>query len=198
MIHKRCEWCGSDPLYVAYHDNNWGRPVADSLELFEKLCLDGQQAGLSWVTILRKQESYREAYHGFIPEVLAGWGEDKVEQLLTNTGIVRNRLKIHSVIRNAKAYLKITERGESFSHYLWKYVDGKPKLNHYSSLSEIPTYTQISSKISKDLRKEGFNFVGKTIVYAFMQAVGMVNDHIVCCPQHQICSALARVFEPLK
>ena len=194
MVQERCVWCGSDPLYIAYHDNTWGRPVADSLELFEKLCLDGQQAGLSWITILKKQQSYREAYQYFVPEIVAGWGDKEIEQLLTNTGIVRNKLKIKSIINNARAYLKLAEAGETFSHYLWKYVDGKPIINSFAAMSEIPASTVLSKQLSKDLKKAGFNFVGETIVYAFMQAVGMVNDHVVSCPQYLQCSESGQKF----
>jgi DNA-3-methyladenine glycosylase I len=193
LNQKRCAWCGIDPLYVAYHDTTWGRPVADSLELFEKLCLDGQQAGLSWITILRKQQNYRDAFQGFNPEILASWGESEVAALMTNSGIVRNRLKIQSIIKNARAYLILSER-ETFSHYLWCYLDGQPHTNYFSDMSEIPTITELSEKISKNLKKVGFTFVGGTIIYAFMQAVGMVNDHLVTCPQHQQCKELGDRF----
>lgn len=194
MRQQRCAWCGSDPLYIDYHDNIWGRPVADSLQLFEKLCLDGQQAGLSWLTILKKQQTYQQAYQGFVPEILARWGDKEIAQLLSNPGIVRNKLKIKSIINNARAYLKLTEAGQSFSHYLWHYVDGRPKINSFAAMSDVPAATELSRQLSKDLKKVGFNFVGETIVYAFMQAVGMVNDHIISCPQHLLCCRLGEQF----
>jgi len=194
MKLKRCNWCGTNPLYVNYHDNVWGRPVGDSLELFKKLCLDGQQAGLSWFTILQKQQHYDNAYEGFIPEKLASWDESNVFQLMQNTGIVRNRLKIESIIKNARGFLRIEARGESFNHFLWKYVEGKPVINKFTAMAEVPAYTQLSAQMSKDLKKQGFNFVGKTIVYAFMQAVGMVNDHLLTCPQYQPCKQIGESF----
>ncbi|WP_020408057.1 DNA-3-methyladenine glycosylase I [Hahella ganghwensis] len=193
MSIERCPWCGSDPLYVHYHDQVWGRPVADSRELFEKLCLDGQQAGLSWITILKKQKSYEEAYAGFDPAVIALWGEGEVEALMQNSGIVRNRLKIQSIIKNARAYLEIQEKGAGFAHYLWDFLDGKPQINLFRAMEDVPANTELSDKMSKALKKAGFSFVGTTIVYAFMQAVGMVNDHLTDCPQHQeCCEAVSR------
>lgn len=187
----RCPWCGTDPLYVAYHDNVWGRPEYDDQALFEKLCLDGQQAGLSWITILRKQESYREAYDGFDPEKIVLYGDDRVEELLQNPGIIRNRLKVQSVIRNARGFLALREQGHGFSEFLWSFVDGRPLQNQWQAMADVPVYTPQAEAMSKALRKQGFNFVGPTIVYAFMQATGMVNDHLVQCPAHRHCRELA-------
>lgn len=194
MKTERCGWCGSDPQYIDYHDRVWGRPVSDSQQLFEKLCLDGQQAGLSWLTILRKQEHYSAAYQDFRPEVLAGWGDEDVVRLMKNPGIVRNRLKVQSIIGNARAYLELESTGQAFNQFLWRYVEGKPIVNHFTNAEAVPAFTALSDTLSKDLKKLGFNFVGKTIVYAFMQAVGMVNDHLIQCPQHQQCKALASTF----
>lgn len=187
---QRCPWCGDDPLYVHYHDTVWGRPEYDDLALFEKLCLDGQQAGLSWITILRKQDSYREAYDGFDPEKIIHYDDRKVEELLTNPGIIRNRLKVNSIIRNARGFLAFRERGESFSDFLWGFVDGHPLQNTWQRLEQVPVTTPEAEAMSKALKKAGFNFVGPTIVYAFMQATGMVNDHLVGCPAHQACREL--------
>jgi DNA-3-methyladenine glycosylase I len=188
---QRCPWCGDDPLYMDYHDNVWGRPEYDSLALFEKLCLDGQQAGLSWITILKKQENYRAAYDHFDPKLIARYDNNKVESLLQNRGIVRNRLKVESIIRNARGYLDLQDQGHSFSDFLWSFVDGEPVQNHWHSLQEVPVYTPEAEAMSKALKRSGFNFVGPTIVYAFMQAVGMVNDHLTSCPQHSVCRRLA-------
>ena len=184
---QRCPWCGTDPLYVHYHDTVWGRPEYDDLALFEKLCLDGQQAGLSWITILRKQETYREAYDGFDPQKIVHYDDAKVAELLANPGIIRNRLKVQSIIRNARAYLGFQERGESFSDFLWSFVDGRPVQNQWRAFEEVPVTTPQAEAMSKALKKAGFNFVGPTIVYAFMQATGLVNDHLVGCPAHQAC-----------
>ncbi|MCG9732301.1 DNA-3-methyladenine glycosylase I [Shewanella sp. Isolate13] len=181
MEVMRCGWVGSDPLYQEYHDKVWGKPVFNSQELFEKLCLDGQQAGLSWITILKKQQNYQALFANFNPKIIATFDADKVEQLLLNPGIVRNRLKVNSIIRNAKAYLAFVEQGNDFSDFLWSFVGGSPKVNHFSAMSELPTQTPESEAMSKALKKLGFNFVGPTICYAFMQAVGMVNDHTTDC-----------------
>lgn len=178
---ERCGWCGSDPLYVAYHDEEWGVPEYDGRALWEKLVLDGFQAGLSWITILRKREAFREAFAGFRPEVIATWGEAEVERLLANPGIVRHRGKIDATIGNARAYLELGG-AEAFSHRVWGYVDGKPLVSHLASLADVPASTPLSEQISRDLRKAGFRFVGPTIVYAWMQACGLVNDHILGCP----------------
>ncbi len=177
----RCTWCGTDPLYVAYHDTEWGVPEYDSRALFEKLLLDGFQAGLSWITILRKRDSFRAAFDGFDPQVMAGYGPEKLASLMQDAGIVRNRLKIEASVSNAQAYLAIPD----FSRYLWDFVDGKPVQNQIRSMSEIPAKTPLAEKVSKDLLKRGFRFVGPTIVYAFMQACGLVNDHLVDCHRHE-------------
>lgn len=188
----RCPWCGNDPLYVHYHDTVWGRPEYDNLALFEKLCLDGQQAGLSWITILRKQDSYRAAYAHFDPEKIARFDDAKVDELMQDPGIIRNRLKVHSVIKNARAYLALREQGIGFSEFLWSFVDHQPVQNHWQSLEEVPVATDASEAMSRALKKAGFTFVGPVIVYAFMQATGMVNDHLVQCPQHRACYLLSQ------
>ncbi|MBY5994210.1 DNA-3-methyladenine glycosylase I [Ferrimonas balearica] len=187
MSEGRCTWCGEDPQYVAYHDQQWGRPVRDKLELFEKLCLDGQQAGLSWLIILRKTESYRAAFDGFDPVKIAQYDEAKVESLLQDPGIVRNRLKVNSIIRNARAYLALEAQGIDFADFLWGFVDHRPIVNQWRETRELPATSPQSDAMSKALKKAGFNFVGSTICYAFMQAVGMVNDHLVSCPQYRAC-----------
>ena len=179
----RCGWCGTDPLYVHYHDTEWGVPERDARALWEKLILDGFQAGLAWITILRKREGFRAAFEGFDPKVIAGWGEADVVRLLGDAGIVRSRAKIEATIGNARAYLKIAE-AEGFDQWLWRYVDGVPLQNDFASMADVPAATPLSERISKDLKKAGFRFAGPTIVYAFMQAVGMVNDHVVSCHRH--------------
>ncbi|MDK8462292.1 DNA-3-methyladenine glycosylase I [Marinobacter sp. SS13-12] len=188
---QRCPWCGDDPLYMDYHDNVWGRPEYDDLALFEKLCLDGQQAGLSWITILRKQENYRAAYDHFDPQRIVLYDDSKIESLLQDPGIVRNRLKVNSIVRNARGYLELRDQGHSFSDFLWSFVDHAPIQNHWESFDQVPIYTPEAEAMSKALKQRGFNFVGPTIVYAFMQAVGMVNDHLTYCPQHAVCRELA-------
>lgn len=188
--NNRCPWCGTDPLYTAYHDEVWGRPEYDDLALFEKLSLDGQQAGLSWITVLRKQESYREAYDQFDPEVIVRYDDAKIAELLQNPGIIRNKLKVESIIRNARGFLELREQGHSFSGFLWSFIDGQPIQNQWQSMEEVPVKTAEAEAMSKALRKAGFNFVGPTIVYAFMQATGMVNDHLVHCPAHSVCAQL--------
>ena len=177
----RCEWCGNDPLYIRYHDEEWGKPVYDDRTLFEFLVLETFQAGLSWLTILRKRESFRQAFDDFDYEKVARYDEDKQNQLLQNKGIVRNRLKIRAAVNNARAFLEVREEFGSFSRYIWGFVDGKPIINYFKSMEEVPATTPLSDQISKDLKKRGFKFVGSTIVYAHMQATGMVNDHIVGC-----------------
>lgn len=181
----RCGWCGTDPLYVAYHDREWGVPVRDDRTLFEFLVLEGAQAGLSWITILRKREAYRSAFDGFDAEKVARYDRRKVERLLQNPGIVRNRLKVESVIKNARAFLEVQEEFGSFSRYQWDFVGGKPIVNRRRALSDVPARTEVSDAFSKDLKRRGFSFVGSTIIYAHMQAVGMVNDHIVGCFRHK-------------
>lgn len=183
-MENRCEWCGSNPLYVSYHDDEWGVPLHDDRGLFELLILEGAQAGLSWLTILKKRDSYRKAFSGFDPQEIAGYSERDIERLLADSGIVRNRRKIESTLRNARGVLAIQEEFDSFDAFLWRYVDGRPMQNAWQSLAEVPAKTALSDRISKDLKKRGFNFVGSTICYAFMQAVGMVNDHVIGCFRH--------------
>jgi DNA-3-methyladenine glycosylase I len=178
---NRCGWCGADPLYVAYHDQEWGVPVYDDQTLFEFLILEGAQAGLSWSTILKKREGYRLAFDGFDVEKVARYDGIKISALLTDPGIVRNQLKIGSAVTNAQAFLKIRDERGSFSDYIWSFVDGRPIQNAWRSLAEIPAKTPLAETISKDLKKRGFRFVGPTIIYAHMQATGMVNDHLVDC-----------------
>ncbi|SRR6056297_259719 len=186
----RCGWCGTDPLYVAYHDEEWGVPERDPRALWEKLILDGFQAGLAWITILRKREAFRAAFDGFDPDLIARWGEPEVARLLGNPEIVRHRGKIEATIGNAQAYLAIRER-DGFDTFLWKHVDGRPLQNAFRSLDEVPSETDLSRRISRDLRREGFRFCGPTIVYAFMQATGMVNDHLTGCPRHAAVAGIA-------
>jgi DNA-3-methyladenine glycosylase I len=192
MIHAdgtcRCDWCGVDPIYVHYHDTDWGVPEYDSRALFEKLILDGFQAGLSWITILRKRDNFRAAFDGFRPETIARYDKLKCDDLMLDAGIVRNRLKIEGTVLNAQAYLKI----DSFSRYLWDFVDGAPIVNHFTEHGQIPAKTPLAEKISKDLKQRGFTFVGPTIIYAFMQATGFFNDHIVDCHRHEAVKRLAR------
>lgn len=188
---QRCPWCGSDPLYVHYHDTVWGRPETDDLALFEKLCLDGQQAGLSWITILRKQHSYRAAYDDFDPVRIARHDERKVAELLQDPGIIRNRLKVQSIIKNSRSFLDFKEKDQSFADFLWSFVDHQPRQNRWQSIAEVPAATTESEAMSRALKRAGFTFVGPTIVYAFMQATGMVNDHLVGCPAHDECRQLA-------
>ena len=187
---ERCGWVGREEIYIAYHDTEWGVPEWDGRALWEKLVLDGFQAGLSWITILKKRENFRAAFAGFEPEVIAGWGEPEVERLLADPGIVRHRGKIEATIGNARAWCEIEAR-EGFSSFLWQRVGGVPIQNHWPSLADVPAQTPLSVSISKDLKTHGFRFCGPTIVYAFMQAVGMVNDHVVGCPRHADCAALA-------
>lgn len=181
---ERCPWPGTDPLYVDYHDREWGVPDYDDGRLFAKLILDGAQAGLSWITILRKREGYYRAFAGFDPQKMARFDERRTLRLLEDPGIVRNRAKIGAAIENARAYLRLTESGESFSELLWGVVDGRPRHNHWHSTQELPAKTPESEAMSRLLRDRGFRFVGPTICYAFMQAVGMVNDHLVTCFRH--------------
>jgi DNA-3-methyladenine glycosylase I len=188
----RCPWPKQDPLYVAYHDEEWGVPEFDDRALYEKLILDGFQAGLSWITILRKRENFRRAFDGFEPEKIARYPKRKIESLMKDVGIVRNRAKIEGTVSSARAWLAIMESGPGFSRLLWDYLDGTPKLNHFRSIKQVPAETELSRRISKDLAARGFKFVGPTIVYAFMQAVGMVNDHLVTCHRHAACGKLAK------
>jgi DNA-3-methyladenine glycosylase I len=188
---KRCPWPKQDPLYVAYHDEEWGVPEYDDRALYEKLILDGFQAGLSWITILRKRENFRRAFDGFEPAKIARYTPRKVEKLMQDEGIVRNRMKIEGTVLSARAYLEAMEKGPGFARMLWDFVDGKPKVNHFRSTSQVPAETALSRAMSKELAGRGFKFVGPTIVYAFMQAVGMVNDHVVSCHRHATLAKLA-------
>jgi DNA-3-methyladenine glycosylase I len=181
---QRCGWCKSDPLYVAYHDEEWGVPVRDDRRLFEFLLLEGAQAGLSWITILRKRENYRRAFAGFDAEKVARYGLRQVERLLADPGIVRNRLKIEAAINNAKRFLAVQEEFGSFDAYIWRFVDGRPIVNRWKSLKQVPASTPESDTLSRDLKARGFKFVGSTICYAHMQATGMVNDHLLDCFRH--------------
>lgn len=185
-----CTWPGTDPLYVAYHDTEWGVPEYDDRALFEKLILDGFQAGLSWITILRKRENFREAFDHFDPERIARYTPARVEKLLKNEGIIRHRGKIEATIGNARAYAEIMDR-DGFANFIWSFVDGKPQQNKWKNIREVPAETEMSQKLSKALKKSGFRFCGPTIVYAFAQAVGMVNDHTISCPRHKACAQLA-------
>ena len=190
-MDKRCDWCGNDPIYVKYHDEEWGVPEWESGALWEKLVLDGFQAGLSWLTILKKRDAFREGFANFDPHVVAEFTEDDVLKLLQDKGIVRHRGKIESAIKGARAWQKI-EAEQGFDNYLWQFVDGAPLQTNFKSMSEVPPFTDLSTVISKDLKKRGFNFCGPTIVYAFMEAVGMANDHIVGCPRHQAVRDMAK------
>jgi DNA-3-methyladenine glycosylase I len=177
----RCPWCGSDPLYISYHDNEWGVPLHDEWRLFEMLTLEGAQAGLSWLTILRKREGYRRAFAGFDPQLVAGFDDGDVARLLADPGIVRNRLKVASTISNARAVLEVQARYGSLDDFLWSFVNGEPLRNRWRSMADIPASTSFSDTMSKELKRHGFRFVGSTICYAFMQATGMVNDHLTGC-----------------
>jgi len=189
---SRCPWPKQDPLYVAYHDKEWGVPEFDDRALYEKLVLDGFQAGLSWITILRKRQNFRRAFDGFEPEKIARYRKRKIESLMKDAGIVRNRAKIEGAVLSARAWLEIMERGPGFSELLWHHLDGRPKVNNFRTTGQVPAETALSQKISKELVARGFKFVGPTIVYAFMQAVGMVNDHLVTCYRHPACAKLAK------
>ncbi|HLE15319.1 MAG TPA: DNA-3-methyladenine glycosylase I [Anaerolineales bacterium] len=194
----RCAWAGTDPLMVAYHDEEWGVPVYADNKLFEFLVLEGMQAGLSWMTILRKRENFHAAFDGFDPLRVSGYGEQKVLELLANPGIIRNRRKIEATIQNARAFLELQEEFGSFSHYMWGFVEGKPLINAWKTMSEIPAQTPEAANLSKDLVRRGFRFVGPTICYAHMQAVGMVNDHTVDCFRYAACQAVARGSDELR
>ena len=188
----RCPWPGEDPFYMEYHDTEWGVPEYDDRALYEKLMLDGFQAGLSWITILRKRDNFRAAFDGFDPEIIARYNKRKIASLMNDAGIVRNRAKIEGAINSAKGYLEIMEKGPGFSKLLWDHLDGRPKVNMFKRRSQVPAETALSKAISKDLASRGFKFVGPTIVYAFMQAVGMVNDHLVKCHRHEECQTLGK------
>lgn len=182
---RRCAWAGDLPIYIDYHDNEWGRPVHDDRKLFEMLVLEGMQAGLNWITVLKKREAFRKAFDGFDPGKVALYGEEKIRELLANEGIIRNRLKVNAAVTNAKAFLDVQDKHGSFDKFIWAYVDHTPVRNHWKKMEEIPATTPLSDRISKDLKKLGFKFVGSTIVYAFMQATGMVNDHVTDCFVYQ-------------
>ena len=177
----RCSWCGDLPIYIDYHDNEWGRPVHDDRKLFEMLILEGAQAGLSWITVLKKRENYRKAFDNFDPNKVALYDEEKIQSLMENEGIIRNRLKINSAVINAKLFLEVAEKHGSFDKFIWSYVNYKPITNHVKQIEDLLATTPLSDQISKDLKKMGFKFVGSTIIYSFMQATGMVNDHLVDC-----------------
>lgn len=191
MKAERCPWCGTDPLYVAYHDDEWGVPCHDERKLFEFLVLEGAQAGLSWITILRKRENYRRAMADFDPQRIARYGAKDFERLMNDAGIVRNRLKIESTIGNAKATLALYEQGGTLDQLLWQFVDGRPRVNRWRSLAEVPAVTPEAEAMSKELKRRGFRFIGPTVMYAHMQATGMVNDHLVGCPRHRALSTAA-------
>lgn len=183
---ERCSWAGPDPIYFDYHDNEWGVPMGDGRTLWEMLILEGFQAGLNWITILKKRDNFRSAFEGFDPHIIANWGEAEVTRLLSDAGIVRHRGKIEATITNARAYLEIAD----FSSWCWDAVGGTPVQNNFLNVSDIPAKTSLSEDVSKNLKKAGFRFCGPTTVYAWMQAVGMVNDHVITCPQHKVCAAL--------
>jgi DNA-3-methyladenine glycosylase I len=184
-MKTRCEWATSHPLYIEYHDNEWGTPLHDDQKLFEFLVLEGAQAGLSWITILKKRENYRTAFDDFDPRKVARYNQRKIAKLLNDPGIVRNRMKIEAAIQNARAFLQVQDEFGSFDQYIWQFVDGKPIVNRWKTLSEIPAQTPLSETISRDLIKRGFRFVGPTIVYAHMQATGIVQDHVVSCFRYE-------------
>lgn len=177
----RCDWVLNDQIYIDYHDNEWGIAQYDSLKLFEKICLEGQQAGLSWITILRKRDEYRRCFFNFDPHKIIQLMPEDIEHLLENKGLIRNRLKLNSIVKNAHAYLNMQKNGEDFSQFIWSFVDNKPIINHFKDKSEVPVNTDISDRMSKALKKRGFSFVGSTICYAFMQSMGLVDDHFENC-----------------
>ena len=183
-LQERCPWCGDDPLYMSYHDTEWGVPCHDERTLFEFLLLEGAQAGLSWLTILRKRENYRHAFDDFDVEKIARYDESDTTRLLADAGIVRNRLKIAASITNARATLKLYEQGSTLNQLLWQFVDGKPRINHWRTIAKVPAITPEAEALSKELKQRGFRFIGPTIMYAHMQAIGMVNDHLVSCQRH--------------
>ncbi|MGJ5618264.1 DNA-3-methyladenine glycosylase I [Sulfitobacter sp. MF3-043] len=188
---ERCGWAGLEPIYIDYHDTEWGVPEYDSRALWEKLILDGFQAGLSWITILKKRDNFRAAFQGFDPNKIADWSAEDVERLLENPGIIRHRGKIEATINNARAWQTI-EANEGFDAFMWRYVDGVPLQNEFATQADVPPSTKLSEQVSKDLKKEGFKFCGPTIVYAWMEACGLVNDHILTCHRHDACAALAK------
>lgn len=191
----RCPWAGSDPVYLAYHDEEWGVPKTSERALFEKLVLEGFQAGLAWITVLRKRQRFREVFDGFDAQKIARYGQEKIAALMDDPGIIRNRLKIEAAVANAQAFLKLQER-QSFAEFLWDCVDGEAVQNRFAGMSEVPAQTPLSQKISRELKNRGFRFVGPTTVYAYMQAVGLVNDHLISCHRHAACARLARPLGP--
>ena len=188
---KRCTWCGEDPLYVSYHDDEWGVPVRDDATLFEFIILEGAQAGLSWITVLKKREAYRQAFDGFDARKVARYSDKKLDKLLLNPGIIRNRLKVYGARKNARAFLEVQAEKGSFAEYIWDFVDGTPVQNRWKTMADVPATTPVSDALSKDMKRRGFTFVGSTIMYAHMQATGMVNDHTVDCFRHRECRAMA-------
>lgn len=178
---NRCPWCGNDELYIKYHDEEWGVPNHDEKRHFEFLILESAQAGLSWITILRKRENYRSAYDGFDPKKIAAYNEDKINELLQNQGIIRNRRKIEASINNAKMFLKVQQEFGSFDSYIWSFVNGNPIVNSWYNIKDVPATTELSDIISKDLKKRGFRFLGSTIIYSYLQAIGIINDHLIDC-----------------
>jgi len=196
MPLTRCEWTGADDLMIRYHDTEWGVPVSDDRKLFEFIVLEGAQAGLSWATILRRRENYRKAFDGFDPVKVARYGEEEIAGLLADPGIIRNRLKVRSAVTNAAAFLEVASEFGSFSRYMWGFVDGRPVMNGFRSMSELPATSKVSDGMSRDLKRRGFRFVGSTICYAHMESVGMVNDHVTHCFRYPEIEALAAAFEP--
>lgn len=190
-MNTRCGWAGPEQIYLDYHDTEWGVPEYDARALWEKMILDGFQAGLSWITILKKRDNFRRAFDGFNPEVIAEWGETEVDALVADAGIIRHRGKIKATITNARAYLEVNAK-TGFDQFLWNYVDGVPLQNRWMTDADVPASTPLSTQISKDLKKAGFSFCGPTIVYAWLEACGLINDHLVGCPRHAACAALAR------
>ena len=190
---NRCEWCGDDPLYVAYHDDEWGVPVYDDVQHFEHLVLEGMQAGLSWLTVLRKRDNFRRAFAGFEPAKVARFTPARVEKLLTDPGIIRNRMKVEAAVNNAARFSDVQKEFGTFTKYIWGFVDGRPVVNRWKLMGEIPAKTELAERISKDLKRRGFKFVGPTIVYAHLQATGLVNDHVTSCFRHKEVQKLARM-----
>lgn len=191
----RCSWAGDDPLYIEYHDEEWGVPETSDRALFEKLLLEGFQSGLSWITILRKRENFRKAFDGFDAEKIVKYKPKKIEALMADTGIIRNRLKIEAAVHNARAFLEMQEKGPGLSEFFWDAVNGEPLQNNFKSMKDVPGKTELSTKLSKELKRQGFKFVGPTTVYAHMQAMGMVNDHLVDCPCHKTCVKLGKKID---
>jgi DNA-3-methyladenine glycosylase I len=188
---QRCDWCGTDPLYVRYHDEEWGVPLKDERLMFEFLLLEGVQAGLSWITVLKKRENYRAVFDGFDAARIASYTDSELDERLQDARIVRNRLKVYAARSNARATLALYDEGRGLVDYLWDFVDGRPVQNTWRHMGEVPAETELSRRISKDMKRRGFSFVGPTIIYAHMQATGMVNDHLITCPRHAACAALA-------